>query len=89
MDLRDGYVYVDGVQLDEPYTNGLPSYELTPVRGLEISYPYTVPQGEVWVMGDNRTNSQDSRYFGSVPVSSITGKAALIYWPFSNFGLVE
>ncbi len=89
VDLRDGYVYVDGVQLDEPYTNGLPSYELTPVRGLEISYPYTVPQGEVWVMGDNRTNSQDSRYFGSVPVSSITGKAALIYWPFSNFGLVE
>lgn len=89
VDLRDGYVYVDGVQLEEPYTNGLPSYELTPVRGLEISYPYTVPEGELWVMGDNRTNSQDSRYFGSIPVSSVTGKAALIYWPFSNFGLVE
>lgn len=89
VDLVDGQVVVDGVALDEPYTNGLPSYPLTPAYGTAITYPYTVPEDELWVMGDNRTNSQDSRYFGSIDVSSVTGRAALIYWPLSNFGLLS
>ena len=37
-------------------------------------------------MGDNRTNSQDSRYFGAIKESSVTGHAVLVYWPFQNFG---
>lgn len=81
VDLRDGHVYIDGVKQDEPYTDGKPSYPLDSAFQKDIEYPYTVPEGEVWVMGDNRTNSSDSRYFGSVPVSSITGHAAVIYWP--------
>lgn len=89
VDLRDGSVYVDGVKLDEPYTDGLPSYPLTTAYGVSVSYPFTVPAGEVWVMGDNRTNSQDSRYFGSIPADTITGKAVLKYWPISSFGLLE
>lgn len=84
VDLRDGYVYVDGKKLEEPYTDGKPSYPLTTAYGTSIVYPYTVPDGYIWVMGDNRTNSQDSRYFGAVPVSSVTGKAAFIYWPLDN-----
>ena len=39
--------------------------------GLTIDYPYTVPEGGLWVMGDNRTNSQDSRYFGAIKESSV------------------
>lgn len=89
VDLRDGRVYVDGVAQSEPYTDGKPSYPLTTAYGTSITYPYTVPLGEVWVMGDNRTNSQDSRYFGSIPVDSVTGKAVLKYWPISSFGLLE
>lgn len=81
VDLKDGHVYVDGVKLDEPYTDGKPSYPLDSAFRTDITYPYTVPEGEVWVMGDNRTNSSDSRYFGSIPVSSVTGHAAVIYWP--------
>lgn len=88
VDLIDGQVYVDGVALDEPYTNGLPSYPLTSAYGKDISYPYTVGAGELWVMGDNRTNSQDSRYFGAIDASTVTGKAVLIYWPLSSFGLL-
>ena len=78
-------IYVDGVPLDEPYTDGKPSYTIPG----GVSYPYTVPEGEIWVMGDNRTNSQDSRKFGAVPVSSVTGLAVLVYWPLDNFGLLE
>lgn len=89
VDLVDGEVIVDGITLNEPYTDGKPSYPLTTAYGTNISYPYTVPAGEVWVMGDNRTNSQDSRYFGSIPVSTIAGKAVFKYWPISSFGFLE
>lgn len=79
---EDGLVYVDGTALDEPYTNGLPSYTLPS----DVTYPCTVPEGCIWVMGDNRTNSQDSRYFGPVEVSSLTGRAMFTYYPFDRLG---
>lgn len=88
VDLRDGELYIDGILQDEPYTQGKPSYPLSGLGGVSISYPYTVPEGEVWVMGDNRTNSQDSRYFGSVPIESVTAKAVMKYWPISELGLL-
>ena len=90
VDLVDGSVVVDGVALNEPYTKDKPSYPLyRTANGGDVSFPYTVPQGYVWVMGDNRTSSQDSRYFGAVPVANITGRGALVYWPFDHFGLLE
>ncbi|WP_350454469.1 signal peptidase I [Slackia heliotrinireducens] len=87
VDLIDGYVYVDGVQLDEPYTNGQLSEPLDTAANVTVSYPYTVPEGCIWVMGDNRTHSADSRYFGPVSVSSVSGRAAIIYWPIENIGV--
>lgn len=84
--LIDGKVYVDGQELDEPYTDGKESWPLVSSFGSPVVYPYTVPEGELWVMGDNRTNSQDSRYFGSIPISSVTGKAVFIYWPINSIG---
>jgi signal peptidase I len=90
VDLLDGKVYVDGQPIDEPYTGGKPSYALSrTASGVNISYPYTVPEGSVWVMGDNRTESQDSRYFGAIPVNTISGRAAMVYWPLSSFGLLS
>lgn len=90
VDVRDGSVYVDGEKLDEPYTLNKPSYPLArTAHNVEVVFPYTVPEGYLWVMGDNRTSSQDSRYFGAVPESSVTGRAALVYWPFEHFGLLE
>ncbi len=85
VDLIDGGVYIDGVLLDEPYTHGLPSYPLDRNLG-PLEYPYTVPAGELWLMGDNRTNSQDSRYFGSVPEESVYGRAFMVYWPLEHIG---
>lgn len=91
VELVDGAVVVDGTKLDEPYTEGKKSNPIerhAPSLSTDISYPYTVPTGYVWVMGDNRTNSLDSRYFGAIPVSSITSRAVFRYWPFSGFGTI-
>lgn len=79
VDLRDGLVYVDGEPLDEPYTNGLPSNPMNS-QG-KVTYPYTIPEGYFWAMGDNRTNSSDSRVFGAVSAESVTGRAVFRYWP--------
>ena len=84
VELINGIVYVDGVALDEDsYTQGRPSYELS---GSSITFPYTVPAGCIWVMGDNRTNSKDSRWFGAVPVENVTGIAVFRYWPLNRIG---
>lgn len=89
IDLVDGSVVVDGETLDEPYVNDAPTYSLSSLEGSAgISYPYTVPEGCVWVMGDNRTNSKDSRFFGPVSVDDVSSRALLIYWPLSDVGLL-
>lgn len=80
VDLVDGQVTIDGVPMDEPYTHGLPS------EPQSISLPYTVPEGSVWLMGDYRTNSQDSRYFGAVPLQSVRGEAFFRFWPIDRIG---
>ncbi len=88
VELKDGIVYVDGQALQEDaYTLGKPSYELDSIE--DVTYPYTVPEGKIWVMGDNRTDSADSRYFGAVDVSSVTGHAFFTYWPLSSFGFLN
>lgn len=86
--LNCGHVYVDGVMASEAHTQG-GSYPLDRhALNAEISYPYTVPLGYVWVMGDNRENSADSRYFGAIPASLISGRAMLVYWPLQDIGLL-
>lgn len=85
VDLRDGVVYIDGVALDEPYTHSQPSLPESPA----IAYPFTVPEDSVWMMGDNRTNSGDSREFGPVRVDQVLGRAMWTYWPPREFGALE
>jgi signal peptidase I len=70
---RDGVVYVDGRRLIEPY---LPAGVFT-----SDFEPVAVPEGQLWVMGDNRGGSFDSRGFGPVPVDSLLGRAILRIWP--------
>lgn len=85
VDLRDGKVYVDGKKLDEPYYTG----ETYPTDSF-VEYPFTVSEGCVFVMGDNRGNSTDSRSsrLGEVDEDAILGKASLRIFPFNNMGTV-
>lgn len=83
VDLRDGQVVIDGVPAYEPYTHGKASMPET------VRMPVTVPAGYVWVMGDNRTDSGDSRFFGPIPVASIHGRAVLTYWPPADIGTLR
>lgn len=79
VDVRDGVVYVDGRALREPYVN-----RETPDDNANMMQAVKVPPGHVWLMGDNRGNSTDSRVFGAQPASRILGKAFAIYWPVNR-----
>jgi signal peptidase I len=76
---RDGVVYVNGRRLSEPE---IPAW----ARGLETSAPRRVPDGQYFVQGDNRSNSCDSRVFGTVPRGNMIGPVFAIYWPPSRAG---
>jgi signal peptidase I len=77
VEIIDNKVLIDGTPIDEPY---LKTGWLMPDFG-----PVVVPAGEMFVMGDNRNSSQDSRYFGSVPTDTVVGRAFVIMWPPSRW----
>jgi signal peptidase I len=86
LELRNKKVYVNGQPLDEPYVHFLEpastSQEVTSFDVRERYGPVRVPAGQYFVMGDNRDNSQDSRYWGFLPRSYIKGRALMIYWSY-------
>jgi len=77
IEVSDGEVLVDGVAIDEPY--------LSPGLRQRDFGPETVPEGFVFVMGDNRNSSVDSTVFGPIPIGDIVGRAFVIVWPPSNW----
>jgi len=80
IEVHNGQVMIDGEPLEEPWPTrpGGPGYG-----------PTRVPELHVFVLGDNRGSSRDSRSFGAVPVSHIIGQAWLVYWPLSDIKLVR
>ena len=78
--IYSGVVYVNGEALAEPYIMEKPDADLAEI---------VVPDGYVYVMGDNRNASSDSRSWGPLKIEKIIGKAVFRYWPFSTLGLVE
>lgn len=78
--IEDGYVYVNDEKYDEPYIND--DYR----TGLGANFPeFKVPEGQYFVMGDHRNNSNDSRYVGPIDRNMIVGHVVQVLFPFSSF----
>ena len=86
IEIKDGNVYLNGQKLEETY---LDQGIITNLGQYGTFSDVVVPKGYVFVMGDNRDHSTDSRCFGCIPVSKIEGKVWIRFWPFSKFGSVE
>jgi signal peptidase I len=89
--LNDGFVYINGRRLDEPYVRRIggrqePTDPFTNGLAWSLQQPYKVPAGSYFMMGDNRTDSGDSREFGPVPRRQLVGHAFWRYWPPGRFG---
>lgn len=77
--IAQGVVYINGSELKEPYIAAPPNYP----------GEWTVPAGNVFVLGDNRNNSSDSHAWGFLPEENVLGKAVLVYWPFKDWMILK
>ena len=84
LEVHDGGVYVNGIRLDEPYVDGGVPTDANGDRSR-----WVIPEGELFVMGDNRDNSSDSRVFGPIPHPNVIGRAWLRYWPIDAFAILQ
>jgi signal peptidase I len=90
IEIRAKRVYINGQPLDEPYVHFLepplrpedPEYGIRSDGQGDNYGPRTVPEGQLFVMGDNRDNSKDSRYWGFLPADQVKGRALMVYWSY-------
>lgn len=93
IEYRDDILYINGEAYDEPY---LDQHKVLDDQLLTGDFTLrdfigqdTVPEGHLFVMGDNRKNSKDSRHIGVVPMEEVIGKTKFIFWPMHNAGIVH
>jgi signal peptidase I len=90
LEVRRKVVYINGQPLDEKYVHFLqPASRVGEITSYDVreNYgPVTVPPGHYFMMGDNRDNSQDSRYWGFLPAAYVKGKALFVYWSYEAGG---
>jgi signal peptidase I len=78
VEAHEGHVWIDGEELDEPW--------LPPGVGTDDFAAVEVPEGRLWMMGDNRSGSTDSRVFGPIDGSTVVGRVIFRFWPVTRLG---
>ena len=87
VEIKDGEIYINDQLIEDPVVKDIDYYN----RGEygQIAHKVQVPEGFVFVLGDNSGSSHDSRYWGFVPEGNIVGRAEFIYWPFSRLRFLK
>ncbi|EKE00217.1 MAG: Signal peptidase I [uncultured bacterium] len=85
--IKEGLVYINNNILAEPYL--APNTTTKPEKSMEEGVEYKIPEGSFMVMGDNRTNSVDSRDWGPISADYLIGKGLFIYYPLSKIGFIN
>jgi signal peptidase I len=89
VEIKDGNVLINGLKITEPYIYAdAPGDPPQPTTVQGDASRWVIAPGDLFLMGDHRQNSQDSRTFGEVPVSQVIGRAWLRYWPINVFGIL-
>jgi signal peptidase I len=88
IELKAGDVYVDGTKISEPYVY-LENGHAQPTEPLTGVDHWVVPKGQLFLMGDHRGDSADSREFGPVDIGAVIGRAWLRYWPLDTFSILQ
>ena len=86
VEIHDGGVYINDERLDEPYIYKESDGAVQTTDAAQERW--VIPDGDLFLMGDHRQDSADSRVFGPVPVNQVIGRAWLRYWPFDSFGVL-
>jgi len=90
LELSEGSLFINGTRVTLSNAHGEISYRLPPQTGsLSPRTNVIVPQNQYFVLGDNSTNSLDSRFYGFVPGKNIKGRIAVCYWPPTRIGIVK
>jgi signal peptidase I len=89
IELKQGFVYLNGTKLIEPYVFKDANDVTQPTEDIIGAGTWVIPEGELFLMGDHRGNSADSREFGPVDVKDVIGRAWLRYWPITTFTIIQ
>ena len=89
IELKQGFVYLNGTKLIEPYVFKEANGVTQPTEDIIGAGTWVIPEGELFLMGDHRGNSADSREFGPVDVKDVIGRAWLRYWPITTFEIIH
>lgn len=89
VEYRDDTLYINGEAIEEPFLEHNKANLLSGFETLTEPFKVTVPEGHLFVMGDNRRFSKDSRHIGPIPMEAVLGKTSFIYWPLEDFGFPD